>query len=283
MREFAMGSFVDSGWKFAALAAFLVPALARADDWVPIDPENTLYLELSTGLIVIELHPEIAPGHVARVKKLARAGFYDGLKFHRVIDGFMAQGGDPTGTGEGGSKEPDLKAEFTYHQKHDALNFGQTNSLETIGVAGAAVVLTESQAGQFTHPDGLLQSWMPYCRGTAAMARAQDPNSANSQFFIMFSNQYRQLERNYTPWGRVVFGMDAVDKIARGEPPAKPDRIIHAHVGTDVPAAQRKALEELASGSQGMRDLFKAASDIGHGQIDACAVQVPVRLRPAGH
>ncbi len=152
------------------------------------DLENTLYLDLATGRVVIQLRPDLAPKHVARIKELARAGFYDGIIFHRVIDGFMAQTGDPTGTGTGGSDKPDLPAEF---------------------------------------------SNQPFERGTVGMARTSDPNSANSQFFIMFAPGHF-LNGQYTVWGQVVDGMQYVDQLAKGEPPRNPDKIIHMRVAADV-------------------------------------------------
>lgn len=153
-----------------------------------LDPENTLIVEIPHGRVVIKLLADVAPGHVARIKELAREGFYDGTPFHRVIDGFMAQGGDPTGTGTGGSKKPNVKAEF---------------------------------------------SDVPHKRGTASMARAMNPDSANSQFFICFED-CPFLDGQYTVWGEVVEGMDAVDKIKRGEPVQNPDRISKMTVMADV-------------------------------------------------
>ncbi len=173
------------------------------------DPQNILHLQISTGGdVAIALRPDKAPGHVARIKALTRAGFYDGLLFHRVIEGFMAQTGDPKGTGEGGSPLPDLKAEF--------------NDL-------------------------------PHLRGTVSMARANDLNSANSQFFICFLPTMK-LDGKYTPFGRVISGMQFVDLIERGEPPATPSRIVKAWIETDGPNAPRQALvmptaEELAAAS----------------------------------
>lgn len=169
---------------------------------------DTLYLELSTGgKVTIEMLPDRAPGHVERIKKLARDGFYDGIVFHRVIDGFMAQTGDPTGTGMGGSDEPDLKAEFTDYQ---------------------------------------------YKRGTIGMARTADPNSANSQFFICFTDTGCSfLTGQYTVWGQVTEGMEHVDEIAKGEPPANPDKIVKAVIGSDMKKAadaeQDNAAEEAAT------------------------------------
>ena len=153
---------------------------------VAADPANRLTLELSTGgKVVILLRPDAAPMHVERIKTLARSGFYNGLTFHRVIPGFMAQSGDPKGTGEGGSQLPDLKAEFTK---------------------------------------------IPFLRGTVGAARAQNPDSANSQFFIMYGPKV-DLDGNYTVVGRVIEGMPAVDAIAPGEPPEQPTKIVKATVG----------------------------------------------------
>ena len=149
-----------------------------------MDAENTLNVELSTGPVTIRLRPDLAPGHVQRITELAREGFYDGLMFHRVIRGFMAQGGDPTGTGSGGSPKPNLKAEFS-DAKHR--------------------------------------------RGVCSMARTSNPDSANSQFFICFDDA-PHLDGQYTVWGEVVEGMEHVDALPRGEPPAKPGRIVSMRV-----------------------------------------------------
>ena len=145
---------------------------------------ESLVLETSKGKVTIDLLEDVAPGHVERIKKLAQDGFYDGIIFHRVIDGFMAQTGDPTGTGRGGSREPDLKAEF---------------------------------------------SDVPFDRGVVGMARTSEPDTANSQFFIMFDKGHF-LNGQYTVWGRVVDGMKVVDEINKGEPPANPDKIIKATI-----------------------------------------------------
>ncbi len=157
------------------------------------DPENTLLMDLKDGQAVIELRPDLAPGHVARVKELAREGFYDGIVFHRVIEGFMAQGGDPTGTGSGGSDKPNLKAEFSKTAK--------------------------------------------FVRGTVGAARTGDPNSANSQFYIMF-DAAPHLDGQYTIWGQVVSGMEHIDKIKRGSGSggtvSNPDKIIRVQVAADA-------------------------------------------------
>ncbi len=154
--------------------------------------DNTLYIDLQYGRVVIEMLPKVAPSHVERIKTLARQGFYDGIVFHRVIPGFMAQTGDPTGTGMGGSKLPDIKAEFSDE---------------------------------------------PHIRGAVSMARAADPNSANSQFFIV-TNDSRFLDNQYTVWGRVIKGMEFVDKIKKGGgrdgKVNDPDRMIKVRVASDA-------------------------------------------------
>lgn len=175
-------------FKTIGIALLLVATLALPAQAVTLDPENTLYIETKHGRVVIKLRPDLAPKHVERIKKLAREKFYDGIIFHRVIEGFMAQTGDPLGTGTGGSKYPDVQAEFNH---------------------------------------------MPFIRGTVGAARSQDPNSANSQFFICFGDA-QFLNRQYTAWGEVVKGMEFVDKIKRGEPPSNPDKIIRMRVAADV-------------------------------------------------
>ncbi len=152
------------------------------------DPENTLIIETTKGRVVIAMRPDLAPKHVERIKQLAREGFYDGIVFHRVIEGFMAQTGCPDGRGTGGSKYPNLPAEFNAE---------------------------------------------PHVRGTASMARASNPNSANSQFFICFDDA-AFLDRQYTVWGKVIEGMENVDKIKRGEPVQNPDKMVSMKVAADV-------------------------------------------------
>lgn len=174
------------------------PALPPAE--IAGNPEQMLALDLSTGgRVVIQLRPDAAPQTVERIKTLARQGFYNGLTFHRVIEGFMAQGGDPLGNGSGGSPLPDVPAEF---------------------------------------------NTLPHVRGTISMARAEDFNSANSQFFIMLLPRLT-LDGNYTAFGRVVSGMEYVDRIQRGEPPAAPSRIVQASIVADnLPVPPASALTE---------------------------------------
>ena len=181
----------------AALAptVALAPSFAFAQGQPKADPENTLVIELKSGRVVIALRPDLAPKHVERIKMLARKGFYDGIVFHRVLNGFMAQTGDPTGTGMGGSDLGNLPAEFSRTER--------------------------------------------YMRGTVGMARTQDPNSANSQFFIMFA-EAPGLNGQYTIWGRVVEGMEHVDRIRRVDPQRERvpkeqlDKMIRVRVAADI-------------------------------------------------
>ena len=195
----------------------VAPAPVQLSAWInpdpAVEPENILALDLSNGgRVLIRMMPAWAPGHVARVKALVGEGFYNGIVFHRVIDGFMAQTGDPTGTGAGGSQLPDLKAEFNQ---------------------------------------------MPHVRGTVAMARTDQPDTANSQFFVVFMPRFA-LDRRYTNFGRVIAGMDAVDTIVRGEPPANPTKIVQASLlsqnlprpAAPAPAALLTITPDMLSGSK---------------------------------
>jgi peptidylprolyl isomerase len=179
------------------------PVLSAVVDADPThDPENVLFLDLSNGgRVTIRLMPTWAPNHVERIKTLTREGFYNGIIFHRVIDEFMAQTGDPTGTGAGGSKLPDIKAEINN---------------------------------------------IPHVRGSVSMARADNPDSANSQFFIVYYPRFA-LDRRYTNFGRVIGGMDTVDAIAKGEPPANPTKIVRASLAAEGTPVAAPAPVEAAS------------------------------------
>ncbi len=214
---FALGLSLAAMPAFAQEKAAETPAPAPMSAVVnpdpSVDPDNILVLDLSNGgRVMIRLMPSWAPGHVERIKTLTKQGFYNGIIFHRVIDGFMAQTGDPTGTGQGGSPLPDLKAEFNY---------------------------------------------MPHVRGTVSMARTDQPDTANSQFFIVFYPRFA-LDHRYTNFGRVISGMDVVDAIQRGEPPANPTKIVQASMlsenkprpVTPAPAAPTAITADMLSNSQ---------------------------------
>jgi cyclophilin family peptidyl-prolyl cis-trans isomerase len=209
---------------------FVAPRIVSRDTLVApaLTPENSWVLDLTSGgRVVIQLRPDLAPNTVARIRGLTQRGFYNGLTFHRVIEGFMAQGGDPAGNGTGESDLPDLAAEF--------------NDL-------------------------------PHLRGAVAMARTADPNSANSQFYIMFVPRLG-MDREYTVFGRVVSGMQFVDAIQRGEPPANPTRIVRASIGSDnVPPPTPEEVAALAAPRPPAQPLPVL-------QIDSLTSQQPVRRR----
>lgn len=254
----------------AALAVFAAPALAqRADVRVP-DPENTLVIETTKGVIVAELSPQVAPLHVARIKELTRRGFYDGIVFHRVIDDFMAQTGDPQGTGEGGSDLPDLQAEFTFRRGPE-LPFATvaTPQGSEIGFVGALPV--QSQPGDLAAmtADGKVTAWGLYCPGVLGAARNAEPDSANSQFFLMRA-PYPSLETRYTAFGRVVAGQDVVMKLKVGEPVVDPDRMTKVRVLADVPAAERPSVRVLDPNGPTFRARVEAARKAKGADFSAC-------------
>src|SRR3954453_15542150 len=217
------------------LLGLMLPAAAVAQGYavpppVPApDPENTLLLDLSSGgRVTIQLRPDVAPKHVERIKTLARRGFYNGLIFHRVIDGFMAQGGDPKGDGTGGSALPDLQAEF---------------------------------------------NGLPHVRGAVSAARTEQPNTANSQFFIMLS-PHLTLDGQYTVFGRVIGGMGFVDAIEKGEPPANPTRILQASIAAD----NRPPPPQAAQAAPPPPSLITNAPSVGHPAAGP-AVPAPPSIR----
>jgi cyclophilin family peptidyl-prolyl cis-trans isomerase len=185
-------AFAASLFALPASAQYVPGPVGRPTPPATTDKENLWLLDLSTGgRVTIWLRPDVAPKMVQRVKELTRRKFYDGLPFHRVIEGFMAQGGDPKGDGTGGSDQPDLPKEFNY---------------------------------------------LPHVRGAVSAARAESEDSANSQFFIMFTPRLG-LDQKYTVFGRVLDGMQYVDAIPRGEPPAEPAKVLHAYIAADNPPA----------------------------------------------
>lgn len=195
-------------FKYLLIAILITGVLMSKANAANLDPENTLNLYLKDGKVVIQLLPEKAPNHVKRLKELARKGFYDGVVFHRVIDGFMAQTGDPTGTGSGGSDLPDLKSEFNDEQ---------------------------------------------HTRGAVSMARAASPHSANSQFFIVFKDS-NFLDHQYTVFGRVIEGMDLVDKIKKGSSSnngkvTDPDKVVKMVVAADEAKTAEAPKAKAASGN----------------------------------
>ncbi len=263
---------------FALSGAALAEAPPDPANWRQLDPENTLYIDTVHGRIVVEMYPEVAPNHVARIKQLSRAGFYDGLLFHRVVEDFMDQTGDPLGTGEGGSTLPDLHQEFMFRRGPDMpfveaaqqagarLGFYKTLPIESAPDAQMAVTADHRVAANALH-----------CQGIASMARADDDNSANSQFFLMRA-PYPALNKRYTVWGRVVWGQDAVLAIAVGNPPPHPDRMVAVRVAADLPPDQRAPIYVLRTDGPQFHQLIEETRHRRGADFSVCDVQIPARV-----
>lgn len=253
-----------------------------AGDWRSVAPDNLLIIDTNKGRILVEMTPEAAPGHVARIRLLAKAGFYDGIPWHRVIDGFMAQTGDPLGTGEGQSWYPDLKAEFTF--RRDA----QTPFAPVAAPAGALIgfmqslpVQTQPDAVMATTADRKVHAWGLYCPGVAGMARDDAPDSANSQFFLM-RQPYPALEKRYTIWGRVVSGLDVVRALKFSPNPdgivTDPDRMTRVRVAGDLAEGERPSVRVLSTDSARFRTLVERTRAARGADFSACDIDLPVAV-----
>lgn len=253
-----------------------------AGDWRSVAPDNLLVIDTNKGRILVEMTPEAAPGHVSRLRLLAKAGFYDGIPWHRVIDGFMAQTGDPLGTGEGQSWYPDLEAEFTF--RRDA----QTPFAPVAAPAGALIgfmqslpVQTQPDAVMATTADRKVHAWGLYCPGVAGMARDDAPDSANSQFFLM-RQPYPALEKRYTIWGRVVSGLDVVRALKFSPNPdgivTDPDRMTRVRVAGDLAQGERPSVRVLSTDSARFRTLVERTRAARGADFSACDIDLPVAV-----
>lgn len=234
----AVAAALMTGVAPAALSQTPAPAAAPAAEWRTIAPENLLVIDTVHGRVVAELDPRIAPQAVERVRTLANQGFYDGLKFHRVIPNFMAQGGDPLGTGEGGSELPDIPGEFTFRRgRADSFlsNGPAAGGAGQLGFLGSMAVQTQPDAQMMVTADFKVEGVALFCPGVLGMARANDPNSANSQYYIMTAAN-ETLNGTYTPFGRVLSGMDAVRALKAGDR-AQNGRVVDPDVMTRVRTA----------------------------------------------
>ncbi len=271
----------------AVLAALLAlaPAAAAAKgppagpDWRALDPQNTLVIDTSKGRVVVELVPEAAPEHVARVKLLARRGFYDGLVFFRVIDWFMDQTGDPKNTGEGGSDEPNLKAEFSFRRSADTpfVEASAPMGAQT-GFVRSLPVISQTSALMGLTGDMKVAAWGTYCPGVVGMARDDDPDSANSQFFLM-RQAYPSLDKRYTAFGRVVTGLDVVRAIKTGEPVTDPDRMIRVRVMADMPVADQPKIQLIDPRGPAFHKLVAEVRHRRGADFSVCDIDLPVRAR----
>lgn len=270
-----------------ALLAVVAPALgqtsAPAAEWRTIAPENLLIIETTKGRILVELEPRMAPLSVTRIRTLADEGFYDGLTFHRVLPGFMAQTGDPEGTGAGGSSLPDIPGEFQFRRGRDFGFVSVAASPEgQLGVAGSMPVVTQPDAQMMVTADFKAGAEGLFCPGVAGMARSGDPNSANSQFFLM-TGANEGLNGQYTAFGRVVAGLDVVRALKTGDPAANgrvtdPDRMSRARTAAALPEGERPVVRVMVSSSPAFAAaVAQARTQLGT-RFTVCDIQPPVEV-----
>lgn len=266
---------------------------APDEAWRDVDPENTIYVDTEYGRMAVELFPEIAPGHVERIKTLTRSKFYDYITFHRVIEGFMNQTGDPKGDGTGDSDLPDLEAEFTFRRSP---NMGVTlvgarqidpknaNSGEIgVGFYKGLPVATQPSSQAILTKDGKVQAFGLHCKGVTSMARSSDPNSGNSQFFLM-RDKATHLDATYSIWGNTVWGREDLTKIkigAKGDDPSfVPDVMKKVQVAADVPEAERLKIQVLDTQSPAFNNYLKTYKKDDGTYPDICEIEIPTRLKP---
>jgi len=258
--------------------------VAPAGEWRDVPAENLLVIDTTKGRILVELAPEVAPLHVERTRLLARNGFFDGLTWHRVIDGFMAQTGDPLGTGEGQSAYPDLKGEFTF-RRDPAMPFASAASPmgAEVGFLHSLPVQTQPNALFATTGDGKVHGWGLYCPGVVGQARDEGNDTGNSQFFIM-RQAYPALDKRYTIWGMTVSGLDVVRALQVGDgdngmmAQAQPDRMTRVRVASDLPETERPVVQVLATDSPRFLALVQAVRTARGADFSVCDITLPVQV-----
>ena len=267
----------------ATAAQTAAPATYAATDWRTVPADDLMVIDTTKGRILVELAPEIAPLHVARMRLLIRAGFFDGIVWHRVIDQFMAQTGDPLGTGEGQSPYPDLKAEFTFRRGPE-MTFAAAAAPAgaALGFVRSLPVQTQPDATMATTADGKVHGWGVYCPGVAGMARDEGNDTANSQFFLM-RQPYPSLDKRYTVWGAVVSGLAIVRAIKVGDGDngavtAEPDRMTRVRIASDLPEAERPAVQVLDPMSAGFRALAERTRAARGADFSICDVVLPTQV-----
>lgn len=211
-----------------------------AENWRLASPENLIEFETTKGTVLIEIFPTAAPAHADQFRALVRSGDYDGTLFHRVIDGFMAQGGDIFALHGRESGLPDVPGEFTFRRDPTASPMDPIGEpdIATIGYLNGFPIMGQAAWLGEMSKDGLVESYIPHCPGVVSTARTNDPDSANSQFFLM-RGRADYLDRQYTAWGRILEGGDVVYAMETGEPPARPDRLVTARLIADLPAEEQ--------------------------------------------
>jgi peptidylprolyl isomerase len=263
-----------------AQAPAAAPAAPQAGDWRTPDPANVLVIDTNRGRIIVEMAPQIAPQHVAQVRALAHERFYDGLRFFRVIDRFMAQTGDPQNNGLGGSTKPNLAGEFTFRRGADLpFVLAADQMVAELGFVGAMPVQSQSMMLAAMTKDQKVTAWPLYCQGVAGMARGEDPGSANSQFFLM-RQPYPSLEKRYTAWGRVIAGLDVVRAIKVGEPVEEPqDHMDRVRLLADLPEAERPKIRVIDPAGPWFKAEVARARALAGAAFSACDVEIPVEVK----
>jgi len=268
----------------AAASKHLAPAPELAApseaDWRTPDPADVLVIDTSKGRVIVELTPEVAPKSAAQVRELARAGFYDGRAFFRVIDGFMDQTGDPTDTGGGGSTRPNLPGEFTFRRDATTpMTVADKEGGHEAGFIKSLPVISQSLDLAMLTADHKVSAWPTFCPGVVGMARADDPDSGNSQFFLMRGTQ-TSLDQKYAAVGHVIAGMDVVRAIKTGEPVAAPqDKMVTVRVLADMPAAQRpsvRVIDPRSAWFTAMTARVRAEKLIG---LSVCDLDLPSQVK----
>ncbi|MEO6339473.1 MAG: peptidylprolyl isomerase [Caulobacteraceae bacterium] len=270
-------SFVLAALAAGPAGAAQAPPPATPQTFRALDPANTLVIDTNKGRVVVELYPQLVPEHVARIKTLAARGFYDGLTFFRVIDDFMAQTGDPGNDGKGGSDLGMLNGQFSFRRGSDVpfASVGRIGASEG-GFIGTLPVMSQVSGLMAMTADGKVSAYAMFCPGVAGMARSGDPNSADSQFFLMRQHS-NSLEQKYTAWGRVVQGMDVVRNINVGEPPANPDRMTRVRLAADLPAAERPKVTVADTTTPAFKARVDADRAAKGAAFNLCDVSIPTQ------
>ncbi|MDB5482806.1 MAG: peptidylprolyl isomerase [Caulobacteraceae bacterium] len=249
-------------------------------DWRTPDPQNVMVIDTTKGRIIVELDPVSAPQAVARVRALTKQGFYDGRSFFRVVDTFMDQTGDPQENGTGGSTLPNLPPEFAFRRSSDMpfVSVTKAGGLEA-GFIGAMPVISQSMDLGLLTADHKVAAYVTFCPGVGGLARADDPASANSQFFLMRA-AHDNLDQKYAVWGRVIAGEDVVRAIKTGEPPPPPaDKMTKVRLLADMPAAERppvKVIDARSPWFKAMVDRLKAEKVV---DFSLCDVELPSQVK----
>ena len=272
----------------AAVVLTVAASSSHAQDaevWREVAPENLWVIDTSRGRVLVELAPDVAPLAVERIQTLTRQGFYQNHAFHRVIRNFMAQTGDPTGTGAGDSELPDVAGEFTFRRgRRPAFIETPTGSSDQaiFGLYGSMPVRTQPDAQMFITADNRVDAMGYFCPGVAGMARSSSPDSANSQFFFM--TDYRStLNGQYTPFGRVLEGQDVIEALKAGRDEddgavTDPDMMLNARLAADIPEAERPSARVLDARSPRMAEMVQAAVTERGSRLSVCDVVPPVRI-----